>query len=204
VKAVILLPLAALALAACHERAEENVDDTSNATAQMLASIGNSAANAADSMKDALERTPTAQEFVNRAARSDAFEIAAGKLAGANAASPKVKAFAREMIAAHSRSTATMKAAAARATPPLVPDPTLTDEQMQKLADLGRFKGAEFDRVYLAGQIDAHDRARSLMLDYARHGDVATLKAAAGGIAPIVKKHLQRAKALRAALSAGA
>ncbi|MBN8840832.1 MAG: DUF4142 domain-containing protein [Sphingomonadales bacterium] len=200
-KAIVEMPLAAavlaLALGGCNQRTAENVDDTSNATTQMLASIGNSALNAADTMKDALERTPTGQEFANRAARSDAFEIAAAKLAGVDAAARKVKAFAREMVAAHARSTAAIKAAAARATPVITPDPTLTDDQMEKLADLGRLKGAAFDRAYMTGQIDAHERARSLIEDYARHGEVASLKEAAGTIAPIVKKHLAHAKALR-------
>lgn len=194
-----LLPVALLALAGCHQRVAENTDDTSSATAAVLASIGNSAVNAADSMKDALARTPDGQDFADTAARSDAFEIAAAKLAGANAASARLKAFAREMVAAHTRSAATIKAAAARATPAITPDPKLTNEQMEKLAELGRRKGADFDRDYLMGQIDAHERALSLMKDYARHGDVASLKAAAAAIAPVVRRHLQHAKALDAA-----
>jgi putative membrane protein len=158
--------------------------------------VGNAASNAIDAAGDALNPAPSGQVFANTAARSDAFEIAAAKLASTNAASAKVKAFADAMIKAHTESTTSIKAAAAEASPAITPDPTLTGEQNDKLADLGKLKGADFDKAYIAGQVDAHSDALSLMKDYADHGDVPTLKAVAGKIAPVVQKHLDMANAL--------
>ena len=77
------------------------------------------------------------------------------------------------------------------------PDPDPSAPARSRLSDLGKLNGADFDRAYLAGQVDAHEEALSLMRDYAKHGDVAPLKAAAGEIVPVVEKHLDRVRLLK-------
>jgi putative membrane protein len=190
----------ALSLSACGSRTEQAADSTLNATGDAMADLGNAASNAVDAVGnaagEALNPAPSGQAFADDAAKSDAFEIAAAKLALTNASSDKVKAFASDMIKAHTDSTAKVKAAAAKASPAITPDPTLTGEQNDDLADLGKLKGAAFDTAYIDGQIDAHDDALELMQSFAKDGDVAPLKAAAGEIAPVVRKHLDMAKAL--------
>jgi putative membrane protein len=187
----------AIGLSACGPKTEKVVDTAANGTAETASNLGNATSNALSSVVEAVKSTPSGQEFANKAARSDAFEIAAAKLALDHAASLKVKAFARDMIVAHTESTAKIKAAARRATAAITPDPTLSSGQSEKLGDLGKLNGADFDRAYLTGQVDAHSDALSLMKDYAKHGDVAPLKAAAGEIVPVVQKHLDWAKVLR-------
>ena len=195
-----IAPLAAvtlaLSLAACGPKTEKAVDTTANDTSEAAVDIGNAASNVIDAAKDAVAPIPTGQQFADKAAKSDAFEIAAAKLAADNAASDKVKSFAREMIKAHTASTAKIKAAAGKATPAITPDPTLTSDQNDELAALGKLNGADFDKKYAAGQVDAHKNALSLMRRYAKDGDVAPLRAAVGEIVPIVQKHLDMAKAL--------
>jgi len=186
----------ALSLAACGPKTEQAADSAVNTTGEAMSDAGNAASNALDAAGDALQPTPSGQTFADTAAKSDAFEIAAAKLAKTNASSPKVKAFADDMIKAHTDSTAKIKAAAAKASPAITPDPTLTGEQNDDLADLAKLKGADFDKAYIDGQIDAHDDALELMENFAKDGDVPSLKAAAGEIAPIVKGHLDMAKAL--------
>jgi putative membrane protein len=95
------------------------------------------------------------------------------------------------------KSTARIKAASLKATQAITPDPTLTSGQNDKLADLGKLNGADFDRAYMDGQVDAHKDALALMRKYAEKGDVAPLKAAAAEIVSVVQKHLDRAKALK-------
>jgi putative membrane protein len=192
---------AALALligtAACTPKTDQTASNVGSATENAFDSLGNATANAVDAAGDALSPTPTGQEFVDKAAKSDAFEIAAAKLAKTNADSADVKSFAAKMVTAHTESTAKIKAAAAKATPAIKPDPTLTDDQNGKLADLGKLKGADFDKAYVDGQIDAHKDALSLMKSYAKDGDTPSLKTAAGDIAPIVQQHLDMARALK-------
>lgn len=193
----LVAALLIVGLAGCNKNNANEPAGAANETGSALSDFGNSAANAAGAAADIVTPTPSGQEFADKAAKSDAFEIAAGKLAATNGASPKVKAFAAEMIKAHTASTDKIKAAAHKATAAITPDPTLTEDQKEKLDKLGKLTGAEFDREYLSGQVDAHEDALSLMRDYAKHGDVPSLKAAAGEIAPIVQKHLDEVKALK-------
>lgn len=193
------------ALAACSQKTQ---DTTTNAVTDIGSDVSNTTGNAMDAASDAtgnaltaagnaLSPTPTGQEFADKAAKSDAFEIAAAKLAKTNAASAGVKSFAATMIEAHTASTAKIKAAAAKASPAIKPDPTLTSDLQSKLDDLAKLKGADFDKAYVDGQISAHEDALSLMKNYAGNGDTPSLKAAAGDIAPIVQKHLDMARALK-------
>lgn len=193
-KHVLIASTAALALslAACGPKAEQTAGDVANSASETADAAGAMASNAMVGVKQAVSATPTGQEFVNRAAQSDAFEIAAAEIAATNASSQAVKDFAREMIKAHTESTAKIKAAAGA----LVADATLTADQKEDLAELRAKKGPEFDESYIDDQVDAHQDALAMMRDYAEHGDTASLKTAAGEIAPIVQKHLDHAKSL--------
>jgi putative membrane protein len=154
------------------------------------------ASQAVTETENVLIPTPSGQEFADKAAKSDAFEIASAKLAGTNSVSKDVQAFAKEMAKAHADSTTKIKSAAQKANPPITPDPMLTGDQQDKLADLRNLKGADFDRKYISEQVDAHKDALSLMKDYASNGDVPTLKTTAAEIAPIVQRHLDMARSL--------
>jgi putative membrane protein len=193
------------ALGACSQKSQDTTtnavtdigSDVGNTTSGAIDTAGNVTGNALDAAGNALNPTPTGQEFADKAAKSDAFEIAAAKLAKTNAASADVKTFAATMIEAHTGSTAKIKAAAAKATPAIKPDPTLTSDLQSKLDDLGKLKGADFDKAYIDGQVSAHEDALSLMKSYADKGDTPSLKTIAGEIAPVVQKHLDMAKALK-------
>ena len=101
------------------------------------------------------------------------------------------------MTKAHTDSTAKIKAAAKETMPTITPQAALTGDQSDTLADLGKLKGADFDRKYMSGQVEAHEDALALMEDYSKNGDVASLKAAAADIAPVVNRHLDMARVLR-------
>ncbi len=196
-KPILIVSVCALALslAAC-KKTEQTADAAANTASEAADSAGAMASNAMVDVKQAVSVTPAGPEFVNTAAKSDAYEIAAARLALTNGSSQAVKDFANEMIKAHSDSTAKIKAAAATASPEIMPDATLTNDQNDELAELGKKKGAEFDEAYIDEQVDAHQDALALMRDYAEHGDNAALKTAAGEIAPVVQKHLDHAKSL--------
>lgn len=188
--------LLTLGLASCGQPAQNTAEAATNSAMETADMAGAMASNAMVDVQQAVTPTPTAQEFVDRAAKSDAFEIAAAKIAQTNAASQAVKDFAAEMIKAHTDSTAKVMAAAAAATPALTPDATLTADQNEDLAELRAKKGAEFDEEYIDGQVDAHQTALAMMRDYAEHGEAASLKATAGAMAPVIQKHLDHAKML--------
>jgi len=186
----------AIGLAGCGPKTDQKVDAAANSAVDTADAAGAMASNAMADVKQAVTPTPSGAEFANMAAKNDAFEIAAAKLAATNAASADVKKFAAEMIKAHTDSSAKIKKAAAAASPAITPDPALTEDQNEDLAELGKLKGADFDKGYIDGQVDAHQDALSAMQGYAADGDVPTLKAAAGEIAPVVSHHLEMAKSL--------
>jgi len=197
----ILAPMSlALLIAGCNQKASDTADTTKSDATDMASDASVAVSDAAADVKEALTPTPTGAEFANKAAKSDAFEIAAAKLAKAQASLPEIKTFAAMMITDHTGSTAKIKKAAGAADPAITPDPTLTDDQNSKLADLGKLSGANFDKAYVNGQIDAHKDALNLMTVYADHGDTPSLKAAAAEIKPKVQMHLDAIKAIKAKL----
>ena len=191
-----LIALSVLAVAACNSEtkreAEQKVDKAENDIENAAAATGNALGNVGQSLMP----TPSGQEFADRLARSDAFEIAAAKLAATNAQSAQVKAFARTMIDAHTASSEKVKKAAGAAQPAITPNATLTKEQEEDLAKLKALKGARFDEEYIDERVDAHEDALDLLRKYAADGTVPSLKTAAGEIAPIVEKHLADARSL--------
>lgn len=189
--------LAAGSLAACNN-AEQRADNAAAAVEAAADATGNRIENAADATMAAVTPTPATADFVNTAAKSDAFEIAAAKLAAKNAVSPEVKAFAAEMITAHTAPTAKIKAAAGTASPAIMPDATLTADQNEDLAELGKLNGAKFEEEYIDGQVDAHEDALRLMRAYGADGADTGLRAVAAEIAPTVDGHLNKARGLKA------
>lgn len=188
--------IAGMPLGACNDAGKRRADEAANSAEATIDSAGGKLENAADDARAALTPTPSAQDFVDTAAKSDAFEIAAARLAAKNSTTPEIKTFAAEMIKAHTGSTAKVKAAAGKAAPALKPDATLTHDQDEDLAELGRLKGAEFDKKYADGQVDAHEKALSLLKSYASGGEAASLKTVAGELVPTVEEHLKMARDL--------
>lgn len=188
--------VSALALAACGSNTERKTDNAVDAAQNAIENTAEATGNVLENAGQALMPTPAPQEFVNRAARSDAFEIAAAQLAAKNASSAAVKDFARMMADAHNQSTAAIKKAAAAATPAVTPDATLTSDQQEDLAELRALTGERFDKEYIDGQVDAHEDALDLMKKYAADGEAAPLKNAARDLVPVIEKHLARAREL--------
>jgi putative membrane protein len=198
---MILAPMAlALLITGCNQKATDTTDSVKADASDLVSDAATSISDAAADVQDAVTATPTGAKFANKAAKSDAFEIAAAKLAKAQSSRPDIKQFAAMMITDHTGSTAKIKKAAAAADPAITPDATLTDDQNGKLADLGKLSGADFDGAYVSQQIAAHKEALALMTVYADKGDVPSLKAAAAEIKPKVQMHLDTIKAIKAKL----
>jgi putative membrane protein len=142
------------------------------------------------------DMTPEQRDaYVQMAAASDLYEIQSSQLATSRAQSPEVRAFAQMLIEHHTSTTQQLTAAAAAAGSP--PSPTLMPMQADMIAQLQGANGAEFDRIYLRQQVPAHQMALALHENYASNGDTASLRTVAAAAVPIVRQHLERARALR-------
>lgn len=189
-----LVSAATLALAACGSKQEA----ADNGAADTVASdTANGTMSAPPAMSDSSAAVGLGQGFANAAAASDAFEIATSELAITTSKSAAIKAFARQMVSAHTESTAKLKTAAASASPAITPDPMLTAEQQQTLDGLRNKAGADFDAAYVAAQKTAHQATLDAVRGYAGNGDVPQLKAFATALVPTVTAHLNMAKGLK-------
>ena len=177
---LVLLAAAALPLAACDNMGMDSAADSVSAVpaADVLAA----------SQVPASMTPTTAMPYVMLAGASDMYEKMSSRMAMDKASSADVKAFARNMIEDHSRTTETVMAAARSAgmTPPA---PKLTPMQADMLAELEPLSGAAFDQAYTMQQKKAHDMALSLHNTYAQQGDTPALKTAAQGAVPIIQQH---------------
>jgi putative membrane protein len=181
----------ALSLGACNKN---------NGTAD-----ANTAANATpDAHPAATIPTPAnetnAQDYVTKAANADMMEVEAGKVAGERAASSDVKAFAKEMVAAHTKTTADLKSALKTANLTLTPPSALPGDMADTINDLKTVDAKAFDKKYMDLMVDAHQDALDLQTRYAKDGDNAQLKAFAASVAQKVQEHLTKAKTIRDAL----
>jgi putative membrane protein len=175
IRPLLLTAAASLALAAC---------------ASTQADMQADAAMAAGNM------TPTQRgAYVEMAAASDLFEIQSGRMAAERAQSAAVRAYGQMLVDHHQRTTAQLSAAAMASG--TMPTPDLMPMQAQMMAELRGASGANFDRVFVRQQVQAHEMALALHTNYASRGDTPALRAVAAAAAPVVRQHLDQARGMR-------
>lgn len=133
--------------------------------------------------------------YVAMAGASDLYERTASQVVLKTTTNPQVKAFATMMVTDHHKSTAMVKAAAAKSHIAPAP-PALTPEQRRMIADLRAQTGTARDTTYIAQQKTAHSQALVLQQSYANEGTAPALKAAAVKIVPVVAHHIQMLDAM--------
>ena len=143
----------------------------------------------------ALAQAMTPAEYVATAGASDLYEQQSSKIVLETTADPKVKSFATMMISDHAKSTADVKAAAAKSHVPPVP-PKLMPLQAELIAQLRAESGPARDAAYIAQQKASHGQALAVQKAYAMGGTAAPLKAAASGIVPVVEQHIELLKTM--------
>lgn len=173
-------------LAACGQKVEETVVQQPDANpAATIPTPANEAA---------------APDFVAKAVASDIFEIDSSRVALEKSPSADVKKFAQEMIDAHSKSGADLKAALTTSGLAITPSTILPQDKADAVNKLRGTEAKDFDKAYLDAQVDGHQATLDLMQRYANDGDNAALKAFAAANAPVVQAHYDHAKTLRDAL----
>lgn len=142
------------------------------------------------------EMTSTTKGFVTAAAISDMYEVAAGKIALQRSQSPDVKAFAQQMVDAHTQTTEKLKGILATSNIKVTPPAHVDDRRQSMLDNLRGASAADFDHRYVTQQVAAHKEADILMRGYAKDGDSAPIKAFAADTDKAVKMHLAMAQKL--------
>ena len=172
-------------LAACSKQQQTEASET---TQSVTADAGSAMANAGSAVADAV--TPdTPQDFANKAASANELEIESSKLALKTSKNKDILAFAKQMVADHTKAGTAFKAAVGKATGVTAPAPGLAPPDQAKLDDLKTKTGDDFDQAYVHLQKDAHKDAVNLFDSYAEHGGDAALKTFAADTLPTLKSH---------------
>ena len=138
----------------------------------------------------------TAVDYVAKAGAGDMYEKQSSQLELKTTKNAELRKFAQMMVSDHSKSTADVKAAAAKSG--LKPKPPMLDVgQKDMIAKLTAAKGADRDAIYVSQQKSAHQQALALHQGYAASGDKPALKAAAGKIFPVVQHHIEMLDAMK-------
>ena len=137
----------------------------------------------------------TPAEFVATAGASDLYETQSSRMVLESTQDPKVRSYAQMMIDDHAKSTAQVKAAAARSRVRAAP-PKLSPLQAELIAELRAETGPARDMAYVAQQRASHNQALAVHQAYAAGGTAPALKAAAAGIVPVVQHHGEMLKAM--------
>jgi putative membrane protein len=197
---IVSVAAAALLVTACSKGADQN-----NAAPSAVTNAEVNATPSANPASTDLSTTDVtkASNFVTLVAASDMFEVQSSKIALQRSTDPAVKKFAQMMIAAHTKTTATLKRLIA-GQDNLSPPTALPSDLQGKLDTLGSVSPADFDKTYLDDQVDGHQSALNVMQRYAKDGDLEPLKQFAAQTAPVVQQHLDKAKAIRDAHSKAA
>jgi putative membrane protein len=135
-------------------------------------------------------------DFVTRASIGHRFAIAESEMAIDHSSDPKVKALAQQLVADHKKAAAELETATegsgARVATALDPD-----HQAHVTALQGK-SGADFDKAYVADQVEIHSNTLTLYADYMLLGDHAMLKTLAIKMIPITEQQYKSVNALLA------
>lgn len=146
---------------------------------------------------DASAEPMSAAGFANAVAAADLYEIESARLAATKTGSPAVKAFAQHLVTDHEKSSAELKAAAAKASPPVIVTPALDAGKQAMLDQLKAANGPDFDRRFIDQQTNAHQQALLLFRNYVGGGQSQPLKDFASKAITAVERHLEHLNSIR-------
>ena len=143
------------------------------------------------------EQAPTTEYFVKTVAISDMFEIQSGELASDKAQNADVRAFGKQMVDDHTKTSGELKDLVSDEDIKVELPGKLDNEHQANLDKLNGLSGSQFDKEYVRMQIDAHQKAVVLFESYAAAGENEDLKDWAGDTLPKLKEHLEHAQKLK-------
>ena len=172
----------------CGSKSTETTDTT-----EFADSTNQAAADSAttDSLADAIEEDA---KFAVAAANGGMAEVALSKIAEEKATDPKVKEFAKQMVADHSKANDELKKLADQKNITL---PSAPNEEKQKAAaELGGKSGSDFDKTYITQMKKDHQATVQLFEDAQKDVKDPELKAFIDKTLPVIKAHEEHVKSL--------
>lgn len=135
------------------------------------------------------------QTFMKKAAQGGMTEVKLGEIASSKGQHAGVKDFGKAMVADHGKANEELKALATKKAVQL---PAGLDAKHQdKVDDLSKLSGAEFDKAYVKAMVDDHQKTVSLFEDAAKSAKDAEVKGFAEKTLPTLRKHLEHVQGLQ-------
>ena len=141
----------------------------------------------------ACSQAKDSNKFAANAAQGGLAEVEMGRLASARGADPSVKEFGQRMTADQARAAAELKVIAQRKGIQLPAD--VDSSQRSELDKLARLSGAEFDKEYMSAMVKDHENDVKDFETQAKQGGDPDIKAFANKTLPVLKQHLEMARA---------
>jgi len=140
----------------------------------------------------------TDKTFMMEAASGGMMEVEAGRLASQTASSERVKSFGNMMVQDHTNANNELKALSSQKNV-MLPDSMMAKHR--KHIDMLKTKtGKAFDKAYMSMMVDDHNEDVSKFQTSATNGQDADVKAFASKTVPVLRMHLDSAKAINTAV----
>jgi putative membrane protein len=138
------------------------------------------------------------KKFMTEAASGGMMELEAGQLAAQSASSDRVKAFGNMMVQDHTNANNELKALASQKNV-MLPD-SMMAEHRDHITMLKKKTGKEFDKAYMSMMVTDHNEDVNKFQVNANNAADADLKGFASKTLPVLRKHLDSAKAINSSL----
>lgn len=190
---------AAFAFQACNSSNKPNsteaaMDSNSNKdTSSMMSSSTDTAAKGA--MNGVMKVDKDDSQFAVEAANGGMAEVAMGKLAEQKGMTQSVKDFGAKMVKDHGMANDKLKALAKQKDITL-PD-SLGNDAKQKMMDLSKKTGKDFDKAYVSEMVSDHDHDVNAFEKEAKNATDPDIKAFAANTLPTLKEHQAMIKSIQ-------
>jgi putative membrane protein len=144
------------------------------------------------------------RDFVQEELAKGNAEIELGRLAQEKGSHPDVKAFGATMVSDHQAAAADLKPIAAKLNTSQAEARSGADDDLRdRMEDLSKLSGTDFDKKYISDMIDDHEKDVRNLENTAENASNPDVKAWAAKTLPIVRQHLERARSIKDTLDRG-
>jgi len=138
-------------------------------------------------------------DFIKEAASGGMMEVELGKYVQQHAMNPRVRNFGSMMVKDHQKVNEELMGIASRKNMS-IPN-TMDDKHREKMSDIQKKTGADFDREYMKEMVEDHEKDVDRFKRFAeKEGTDADLKSFASKTLPILLMHQDSAKKISAAI----
>ncbi len=191
---VLLLGAAGLVSCGSNESSEGSTDTTTTTTTTTTTDTGLGTTTPAGPTYSATPLQGQDSTFVLEAANAGMLEVELGNMAQQNAENPRVKAFGEMMVRDHSAANNELKSLAS-AKNLMLPD-SLSKKQRDHVESMRKMTGKSFDSHYIDMMAKDHDKVVQKFEKASTSATDADLKAWATKTLPVLRTHLDSAKAI--------